>query len=412
MSGNWSQRAEPNGGRSRGGGWRSGRVRAAVAGLAVLSAIAATVIVLIWPGGGSPTAVVPVAGRGSVTPAGSQPPSVSLSPGVSLSSGPGHGTSPGPVRSSARAGHTPTPSPSPAESFPAPPPVPSGSLAPARGALFGAWAEPIGGANYVAYESAVTKLEREIGRKLAIDQLYSPWSRPLQMIVARWDLSHGRIPMISWAGNHTNLIAAGRYDAQIRAKALQMRSLHGPVMLRWFAEMDGRHDRPLVSSPASFIRAWRHVHNIFVRAGATNVSWIWCPNAGHFAGAVSQRYYPGGRYVNWICADGYNWAPRKWGAPWKSVADIFSTFYRWGVRTGKPLMIGEFGVLERHRGEKAAWFRQTDRQLRTLFPAIRAVIYFNSDHQGYDWRVTTSRSSLAGFRAFANDPYFRARPRL
>jgi beta-mannanase len=256
------------------------------------------------------------------------------------------------------------------------------------------------------------KLEREIGRKLAINQLYVPWSRPMPMIVARWDLAHGRIPMISWAGYYTNLIVSGRYDAQIRASARQLRALHGPVMLRWFAEMDGAQYRYLVRSPGSFVRAWRHIYSIFARAGARNVRWVWCPNAGHFPDGIAPLYYPGGRYVSWICGDGYNWAPRRPGAPWKSVASIFSAFYHWGVRTGKPLMIGEFGVLERAPGEKAAWFRQTDWQLRTMFPGIRAVIYFNSDHQGYDWRITTSRSSLAGFRVFADDPYFSARPRM
>lgn len=69
-------------------------------------------------------------------------------------------------------------------------------------------------------------------------------------------------------------------------------------------------------------------------------------------------------------------------------------------------MIGEFGVLERRPGEKDAWMRQTNRQLRTMFPAIRGVIYFDARHKGFNWRITTSRSALAGFRAFAHDRHF------
>jgi len=75
-------------------------------------------------------------------------------------------------------------------------------------------------------------------------------------------------------------------------------------------------------------------------------------------------------------------------------------------------MVGEFGVLERTPGAKAAWYRQTDLELRTMFPAIRAVVYFNSDHEGFDWRITTSASALEAFRAFAADPYFCAQPRM
>ena len=78
------------------------------------------------------------------------------------------------------------------------------------------------------------------------------------------------------------------------------------------------------------------------------------------------------------------------------------------------MLIGEFGTVEGAPGAKAGWFAQAGLAIRTLFPAIRAVVYFESDHRNFgrffDWRVTTSRSALAAFRAFAHDPYFSARP--
>lgn len=399
MTANWPGQPGPSGEPPGNGGQRSGRVRAAIAALATLAVVAGIVLVVLHATTHQSAVSLPggQGGRSAPGTSGHSAGSAGSSPHSRGGSKPGHGN---------RSGHR-----SPGGSSGGQP-GPAGRLVPARGALFGAWAEPIGGNGYVSYEWAVIKLEREIGRKLAIDQLYDPWSRPLPLIVARWDLRNGRIPMISWAGYHTNLIAAGRFDRMIRARARQLRDLHGPVMLRWFAEMDGRNDRPLVTSPGSFIAAWRRVHRIFTSVGATNVSWVWCPNAGHFPDGVSQLFYPGTKYVDWICADGYNWAPKRAGAPWKNIVSIFSSYYRWGIRMGKPLMIGEFGVLEGAPGAKAAWYRQTDRLLRTMFPRIRAVIYFNSDHQGYDWRITTSRSAMAGFRAFANDPWFSARPRL
>lgn len=284
------------------------------------------------------------------------------------------------------------------------------SLAPAHGALFGAYVQPRGGFSASDVEAAVTGLERTLGRKLAIDQIYVRWAHPMPLAVARWDLSEGRIPMISWAGTRTDRITAGAYDAQIRARALQLRALRGPVMVRWFAEMDGVQSRPEVVSPESFVAAWRHIHDIFSRAGAANTRWVWCPNAFNFATGYAQKFYPGDAYVDWIGADGYSWAPKRPGARWKDFTEIFSDFYRWGASMGKPLLIGEYGVLERSPGEKAAWFARADRDIRTQFPAIRAVVYFDSDHQNYNWRVTTSVSSLAAFRAFAQDPYFNARP--
>jgi len=371
-----------------------------VAALVAAVVIAVIVIVAAHLGNGSPTAARSAPGSQAPSPTGS-------------SAGQRPGTSPTPAGSSSSAGRTrksASPSPTPAQSSTGP--VPVSPLVPASGALFGAYAEPTGGDSSAAFEGAVLSLERDIHRRLAIDNLYDKWTHKLPISIARWDLSQGRIPMISWAGARTDLIARGSYDSLILASARQLRALHGPVMLRWFYEMDGSAARSLVRSPADYIAAWRHMHDIFVRAGATNVSWIWCPNALHFVGGVAQLYYPGARYVDWICADGYNWAPKITQAPWKSFASIFSTFYRWGIATGKPLMVGEFGVLERTPGAKAAWYRQTDLELRTMFPAIRAVVYFNSDHEGFDWRITTSASALEAFRAFAADPYFCAQPRM
>lgn len=237
---------------------------------------------------------------------------------------------------------------------------------------------------------------------------------PGEYAVARWDLRRGTIPMISWAAARTDLIAAGRYDALIRARARELKSLHGPVMLRWFAEMELGTSRRYAVSPASFIAAWRHMHAIFAAAGATNVRWVWCPNIGAFAKGTAQAFYPGNSYVDWVGADGYNWAPEVAGLPWKSLMQIFEPFYRWALPTGKPMVIGEYGTVEGAPGAKAAWLRQADREIKTEFPALRAVVYFNSNHMNFgmhfNWRVTSSESALAAFKDFANDPYFGVRP--
>jgi hypothetical protein len=291
-----------------------------------------------------------------------------------------------------------------------PPAVAPGSLAPSSGALFGAWVQPTNGYTDDDEEAAIVVLEHAIGRKLAIDQLYVSWAAPMPMAVARWDLGQGIIPMISWAGARTDLIAAGAYDVTIRAGALQLKALHQPVLLRWFAEMDLSAES---ASPASFVAAWRHVRSIFSSVGADNVRWVWCPSAALFTTAGAQGYYPGSSYVDWVGADGYNWAPERPDSSWRSFGQIFSSFYRWGLSTGKPLLVGEYGVVEGAPGAKAAWFMQADHELRRQFPAIRAVVYFDSDHEAFgryfNWRVTSSPSALAAFRAFADDRYFGAR---
>jgi hypothetical protein len=299
----------------------------------------------------------------------------------------------------------------------APVPVfPAESLAPARGALFGAWVQPAGYTGANAEESAIAAFEHTIGRKLAINNLYVPWTAPMPTATCRWDLGRGSIPMISWAAAPTDRVAAGGDDDQIRAQAIQLKALEGPVLLRWFAEMDLPENQADAISPAAYVAAWRHMHGIFTSAGAANVRWVWCPNASGFSEATAQAYYPGKAYVDWIGADGYNWAPVLAHARWTTFEQIFSPFYRWGLSAAKPMLVAEFGTVEGAPGAKAAWFAQADRVLKTRFPAIRAVIYFESDHQNFgqyfDWRVTTSPSALAAFRTFAQDPYFNARPAI
>ena len=294
------------------------------------------------------------------------------------------------------------------------PVYPASSLAPARGALFGASVQASGYSGADAAQAAVVAFERAIGRTLAINNLYVPWNGPMPSAIARWDLARGTLPMISWAGAGAGRIAAGADDSTIRAAALQLKALRAPVLLRWFAEMDLRQSRAYAGSPVTFVAAWQRIHLIFRRAGATNVRWVWCPNISGFARETAQAYYPGNAYVDWICADGYNWAPELPGASWTSFREIFAPFYQWGRAVGKPMLIGEFGTVEGAPGAKAAWYTQADRALRAQFPAIRAVVYFESDHQNFgryfNWKVTTSQSALTAFRAFAHDPYFSASP--
>jgi hypothetical protein len=294
------------------------------------------------------------------------------------------------------------------------PVFPASSLAPAHGALFGASVQATNYTGPDAEQTAVAAFERIIGRKLAINNIYVPWAGPMPLAAARWDLARGTMPMITWARARAGRIAAGADDASIRAVARQLKALRAPVLVRWFGEMNLGQNRAYTGSPATFVTAWRRIHRIFRRAGAANVRWVWCPNGAGYARHTAQAYYPGNAYVDWVCADGYNWAPELPSTSWTTFGEIFTPFYEWGLSVGKPMLIGEFGTVEGAPGAKAAWFAQADRAIRTQFPAIRAVVYFESDHQNFgmyfNWSVTSSRSALAAFRAFAHDPYFSASP--
>ena len=214
--------------------------------------------------------------------------------------------------------------------------------------------------------------------------------------------------MISWNGRDvtTQAIAAGRYDDLITQRARATKALGQPVLIRWFWEMDGNKKAEFAGTPEQYIAAWQHI--VADRSGPrapTTSRWVWCPNASAFNDGEAQLFYPGDDFVDWTCADGYNWAPGRAGDDYRSFKDIFGGFYGWAAHQDKPIMVGEFGVQERNPGEKAHWITDTREAIKTDFPLLRAVVYFSAN-KDYDWRLTTSDSALEAFRQMANDPWF------
>jgi glycosyl hydrolase family 26 len=258
-----------------------------------------------------------------------------------------------------------------------------------------------------AEKSAVDDLERAIGRSLDIHHSFYTWDEAFPTDVERADLQAGRIPMMSWNGKGvtTKAIATGRYDDLITQRANDTKALGQPVLIRWFWEMDGNKKADFAGTPEQYIAAWQHIVGLFRQEGADNVRWVWCPNASAFNDGEAQAFYPGPDFVDWTCADGYNWAPGRLGDDYRSFMEIFSGFYLWAAQQNKPIMVGEFGVQERKPGDKADWITATRETIKTDFPLLKAVVYFDAN-KDYDWRLTTSDSALAAFRQMANDPWF------
>jgi endoglucanase len=289
---------------------------------------------------------------------------------------------------------------------------PTGPLARESGAWFGATANQNLADGGSGTQSEVMALEADLGRRLDVDSRFYTWNQQMPSPQEAWDLANGRIPMLTWGKPDVLTITSGSQDTWIRAQAQRLAQLPGPFFFRFWAEMDADSTASRVHSPADFIAAWRRVHDIFVQEGATNAVWVWCPTAWKFVtgGPYPPVFYPGDAYVDWVAADGYNWAPNKPGAAWRSFVQIFQPFYDWAVTSGKPIMIAETGVLERNPGDKAAWLTAAGDALKSSFSMVQALVYFNTQlvHSGitYDWRVGSSASSMAAYRAIGADPYF------
>ncbi|MDQ3944658.1 MAG: Ig-like domain-containing protein, partial [Actinomycetota bacterium] len=283
-----------------------------------------------------------------------------------------------------------------------------GPLAPAEGVLFGAHVQTPSGAH--PYQ-AVIDLESRLGRSLAIDHYYHPFDEPFPDGREAWDVSNGRIPMISWGKTYTSEVNSGRHDDLVRTRARSIRDLGQPVLVRWFWEMGGNRNAGHAGTASDYIAAWNRLRRLFAEEGASNAVWVWCPDASDFNDGTAQAFYPGDEAVDWTCADGYNFRhPARRSTVPRSFEATFASFYAWAVEHPKPIMIGEYGTVEDAPGDKAAWVEAAREALKSRFPAVAAVVYFHSlrerDGFTYDWRMDSSEQSLAAFAAMGADPWF------
>jgi len=289
---------------------------------------------------------------------------------------------------------------------------PAGPLVPAAGFYVGAYTKSTEGYGEDKQRAAIEELESHLGRRLHIDHHFYEWSKAFPSQSEPWDVQNGRIPMISWngAGVQSSAIAAGSYDGMIVSRAEAVKALGKPVFIRWFWEMDGNKKAQWAEGPEQYKAAWKRIVDIFRAKGATNAVWVWCPNASAFDDGEALAWYPGAGYVDWICADGYNFAPNRPGDRWRNFDEIFVHFYEEGAKLNKPMMIGEVGVLEDPNapGAKGAWFHYAHDVMAQKYPAIAALVYFNADSTTngvyFDWRVQTSEESYEGFRYLFTGP--------
>lgn len=295
---------------------------------------------------------------------------------------------------------------------PAPVDLPSGKLVPSGpGAYIGTF-QPL---TTTAEEMAdINALEAGMGRKEDIAHVFYGWSQTFPTWRETWNLQNGRIPLISWTGTKTTEVTAGWHDNMIRTRARSLKALPGKVFLRWFWEMDDATlDWQTVSAP-SYISAWQRIHTIFQQEGAANVAFVWSPNAWGVQIGTAQAFYPGAQYVDWIAADGYNWAPKRPNDPWVSFTNVFSAFYAWAATMNKPLMIPEVGAMERNRWEKSQWLLDMGTSLKVQFPLVRALVYFDHATTSYTdgatvfpWTINSSQDARWAWNAMVWEPHLR-----
>jgi Glycosyl hydrolase family 26 len=246
----------------------------------------------------------------------------------------------------------------------------------------------------------------------------APWQQPFAAQPLELTRARGAIPLMDMGSNGASLaeIASGAKDSYLVSWAKAVRSYEKPFFLRWDWEMNGtwfQWGAEAAANPALFKSAWRHFHDVVEAQGATNVTWVWCPNVRFTESTPLTYLYPGDEYVDWTCADGYNRGsnPIK-SSGWTKFYPLFSPTYSslLNLAPEKPVMIAETASTELG-GSKAQWIADAySTQLPIKFPKVKAISWFNWNipvgESRWDWPIESSESAQTAFSNVISSPYF------
>jgi hypothetical protein len=228
---------------------------------------------------------------------------------------------------------------------------------------------------------------------------------------------YGAVPIFSWSSASSppaavqpdfqlSDVIAGRYDSYVREFATKAKEWGHPFFLRFDWEMNGFwfpwSEGINGNRAGEFVAAWRHVHDIFTGVGATNVSWVWCPNVDLYNTLTPLgKLYPGDAYVDWTGLDGFNWGNRRGSPGWQNFNQIFHRTYKRiidRVAPGKPLMLAEVASTDKG-GSKAAWISDMLGKVRHRYRKIRAIVWYDINDRGTHWPLeSSSKKAKNAFR--------------
>ena len=289
--------------------------------------------------------------------------------------------------------------------------------------------------------SLIDAFEAHAGKRASLEMIGVSWMRngaysPFPQADAQTMRNRGTIPVIDWfswdiAGDATTQpafqladIYNGNHDAYITQFARSAAAWGHPFFFRFDPEMNGWwlpwNEQTNGNQPGDFARAWRHVVDIFRREGATNATWVFCPNIIGPLSTPLEGLYPGDDDVDWMCLDGYNWGTDKGNTGWWSFTEVFSgDEYNGGfdsylmvqnLAPTKPIMIGETASSQ-NGGSKADWITSMlSMELPRYFPNVKALVWFNwnTGDPGVTWPIESSATAQAAFAAAIASPYYAA----
>lgn len=198
-------------------------------------------------------------------------------------------------------------------------------------------------------------------------------------------------------------VAKGLYDFYLKAWAAEAKKINSPILLRFGHEMNdpfrypwGPHN----NSANDFKAAWRHVHDVFRKAGVNNILWIWSP---HPAYGYFHDFYPGTAFVDYVGIGTLNYGTVANWSKWWSFKEIFGKYYPQLASFHKPMLLTEFGSLP-IGGNRAKWYADALRFMPKQYPLVKGLLFFHysedktTTQQTLNWYIKNDKETIQAIK--------------
>jgi len=275
--------------------------------------------------------------------------------------------------------------------------------------------------------------EEHAGRDVSIVHFGqpAPWKQSFSKEPLNRAYEEQALPLMDMGSGEVSLqeIASGTssWDTKLKEWSEEVAKYGKPFFFRWNWEMNLMPNNELpwtkqvAAKPKVFVEAWQRFHKIADAAGASNLTWVWCPNTSYgtypLGSTPLSQLWPGSEYVDWTCIDGYNSGTNPLQPDtWRSFSQVFAKTYGEIVSLAptKPVMIGETASTE-YGGNKAQWITDAlTREIPLSFPKIKAFVWFNwniekgETGKRLDWQIESSPSAEEAFADGTGHTYYQA----
>jgi mannan endo-1,4-beta-mannosidase len=259
-------------------------------------------------------------------------------------------------------------------------------------------------------------LQKKAGKNMKTVSTYLTVGHALDPKLIKLARKNGVKLLISWlpdAGKDTtkapgyrlSAIAAGKFDADLRALGKQIKALKKGAIVRpmpdpntpwyaWSGTVNGNR-------PGDYVRAWKHVRSVLKKTAGKKVKLLWSVYARSVPedkkNAISV-YFPGAKQVDLVGADAYNFGTAQ-GLTWTAPVDLFAPAYGTIQKLAKkPFWISETGSTAKG-GDEGAWIGALG-QLGKTMPKLAGVVWYDVRDSTGDFRVPRSGAAAAAFKAF------------